>query len=454
MNKLLLSASLLSLVAVPGVAEAKRRPAPPPPVAAPVRVAPTDPIEYYYYTHADAPIWTRSAASKAALPLLTTTLRRARIEGLNDGPQMADAVDAAIARAAASNSPADNMALEYAASRALVAYVQLLKKPPAGMLYGYQYLAPQGTRPDQILLTAAAAPVLSDYVQKVSNPNPTYTSLRDAGWKAMQANPSGPIDVRLLSNLERARVLPAGGKYILVNSADARLTMYENGQPVDSMKVVVGMTQKDGKPNYLPTPLIASVIYYVTFNPYWNVPQNLILANIGHKARDQGPSYLKAQGFQVISDWTENATVVPYEQVDWKAVAAGTKTVRIRELPGGMNSMGRYKFNFRNSEDIYLHDTPMREYFNRDVRTLSNGCIRLEDAKKLAGWLLGREPTPPNDTPEQHVQIPAGVPVYVTYLTAKVGADGQIAYSKDYYGWDGNPQKQLAVTGSGVSRSE
>ncbi len=453
MNKFLLTVSLASLVAVPGVAEARRQPPPPPP--APVRIAPTDPIELYYYQHGDAPIWTRSSDTKAALPVLTGILRRARIEGLNDGPQLADAIDAAMQRAAASNSPADNQALEYTASRGLVAYVSLIKKAPAGMLFGYSYLAPQGGRPDQILLTAAASPSLTQYLQKASSPNPTYASLRDAGWKAMQANPSGPIDPRLLSNLERARVLPAGGRYILVNSAEAKLTMFDNGQPVGSMKTVVGMTKfPDGKPNYLPTPMIASVIYYVTFNPYWNVPQNLILKNIGHKARDQGEPYLKAQGFQVISDWSENATVVPYADIDWKAVAAGTKTIRIRELPGKLNSMGRYKFNFRNSEDIYLHDTPMREYFSRDVRTLSNGCIRLEDAKRLAGWLLGRDPTPPNDQPEQHVQIPAGVPVYVTYLTAKVGPDGQLAYSDDYYGWDGNPQKQLAVTGTGVSRSE
>jgi len=431
---------MASLIAVPSVADARKpQPAPPPPV---VRVAPTDPVELYYFSHQDAPIWTRSADSRAALPVLVELLRRSPAEGLANGPLLAASVEQSMRGGNA-------QALEFAASKALVSYVQLMKKAPAGMLFGYPHLAPQNSRPDQILLTAAAAPSLSQYLQKISTPNAYYAQLRDASWKAMQAAPGSGPDPRILSNLERARVLPAGGRYILVNTAEAMLTMYDNGQPVGSMKTVVGMTKfPDGKPNYLPTPMIASMIYYVTFNPYWNVPQNLILKNIGHKARDQGESYLKGQGFQVMSDWTENATVVPYSEVDWKAVAAGTKIVRIRELPGAVNSMGRYKFNFRNAEDIYLHDTPMREYFKRDVRTLSNGCIRLEDAKRLATWLLGRDPVAPNDQAEQHVAIPAGVPVYVTYLTAKPQPNGEIAFLDDYYGWDGRPDRQLSAVPS------
>ncbi len=441
MNKFLLSASMASLIAVPGVADARRKPQPAPAPAV-VRIAPTDPVELYYFSHQDAPIWTRSADSRAALPVLIELLRRSPAEGLANGPMLAGSVEAAM-------QSGNAQALEFAASKAWVSYVQLMKKAPAGMLFGYPHLAPQGSRPDQILLTAAAAPSLVQHLQKVSTPNAYYAQLRDASWKAMQVAPGSAPDPRILSNLERARVLPAGGRYILVNTAEAMLTMYDNGQPVGSMKTVVGMTKDPtGKPNYLPTPMIASMIYYVTFNPYWNVPQNLILKNIGHKARDQGESYLKSQGFQVMSDWTENATVVPYDQVDWKAVAAGTKIVRIRELPGAANSMGRYKFNFRNAEDIYLHDTPMREYFKRDVRTLSNGCIRLEDAKRLAAWLLGRDPVAPNDQPEQHVQLPAGVPVYVTYLTAKPQANGEIAFLDDYYGWDGRPDRQLSAVPS------
>jgi murein L,D-transpeptidase YcbB/YkuD len=221
--------------------------------------------------------------------------------------------------------------------------------------------------------------------------------------------------------------------------------MYENGQPVDSMKVVVGKTES-------PTPMIASMIFYATFNPYWNVPNNLILKNIGPKALKGGDSYLKPQGFEVMSDWTENASVVPASAVDWASVASGKTQIRVRQRPGPTNSMGRLKFNFRNSEDIYLHDTPQKDYFLKAQRTLSNGCIRLEDAKRLGRWLLQAEPVAPTDQAELHVKLPQGVPVYVTYLTVQPEA-GKLTYLTDYYGWDGRPDRQVAASSSQVPRS-
>ena len=429
---------MLSALAVPAAADARKRPAAPAPAPAPVRVVPADPVEAYYFHRGDAPIWFRNADSRAAAGKLPALLRRAQVEGLATGPQLAAQVEAATLRAATSNAPADIRAAELLASNAWVTYVQLLKKAPAGMLFGYPQLAPQGSRPDQILLTAAAAPSLSLHLDRVASPNATYAQLRDAAWAGFQANPSAGVDGRLLANLERARVLPTGGRYILVNAADARLTMYDNGQPVDSMKVVVGKQES-------PTPMIASMIFYTTFNPYWNVPGNLIVKNVGPKALKNGETYLKSQGFEVMSDWTENAAVVPASSVDWAAVASGAKQIRVRQLPGATNSMGRMKFNFRNSEDIYLHDTPQKEYFAKSVRTLSNGCIRLEDAKRLGRWLLQAEPVPPTPQPELHVKLPQGVPVYVTYLTVQPEG-GKLTYLTDHYGWDGRPDRQAAAS--------
>lgn len=444
MNKSILAASALSLLLVPGVAEARKRPAPAQPPA-PVRVAPSDPVEAFYFRHGEAPIWFRNADSRAALAKLPGLLRRAQVEGLGAGPQLAASVEAAAARAASGN-PIDVRNAELIASKAWVTYVQLIKTAPAGMLFGYPQMAPGGSRPDQILLTASASPSLAQHLDRASTPNGLYGQLRDAAWTAFQTNPAGGTDVRLLSNLQRARVLPAGGRYIIVDAASARLTMFENGQPVDSMKVVVGKQES-------PTPMIASMIFYATFNPYWNVPDNLIRKNIAPKAGKQGESYLKAQGFEVMSDWTENAAVLPASSVDWAAAAAGTKTIRVRQLPGKLNSMGKMKFNFRNSEDIYLHDTPQKEYFLKPVRTLSNGCIRLEDAKRLGRWLMQAEPVPPTPDPELHVKLPQGVPVYVTYLTVQPDAAGKLTSYDDYYGWDGRPERQVAAASSSVSRA-
>jgi murein L,D-transpeptidase YcbB/YkuD len=106
--------------------------------------------------------------------------------------------------------------------------------------------------------------------------------------------------------------------------------------------------------------------------------------------------------------------------------------------------MGQLKFSFANGEDIYLHDTPSKDLFAKPERALSNGCIRLEDARRFGHWLLGRPPVAPSAQPEQFVQLPQGVPVYVTYLTAQA-VGGKIAYLTDIYGRDAGGMVQASA---------
>src|SRR5260221_13199868 len=108
-----------------------------------------------------------------------------------------------------------------------------------------------------------------------------------------------------------------------------------------------------------------------------------------------GLSYLKPRGYQVMPADTADDTLLDPAKVNWRAVAAGRETVRVRQLPGPANSMGRLKIPFPNATDIYLHDTPTKALFNQDDRSLSHGCIRLEDAERLGGWLQGRETETP-----------------------------------------------------------
>jgi murein L,D-transpeptidase YcbB/YkuD len=106
--------------------------------------------------------------------------------------------------------------------------------------------------------------------------------------------------------------------------------------------------------------------------------------------------------------------------------------------------MGRIKIGFPNGSDIYLHDTPNKALFAQEDRTLSHGCIRLEDAERLGRWLMGREPQAASSDPEQNVLLPAPVPIYVTYLTAHVDG-GQLAFVDDIYGRDAQRQQVAAL---------
>jgi len=383
-------------------------------------------VSAFYDTYRSQPIWFRNGVNPAVVAQLTAILQRAPFDGLAEGPQLAAQVQAAAAQAATGDAAAVANA-ERVLSSAWVQYVQAIKKPTPGMAYSFAVLQPQGSRPDQILLTAAAAPSLESYLSSTARVNPVYADLRDAAWSQAQVSGDLTPDPRLLANLERVRSLPASGKFVVVDSGTQMLTMFENGRPVDSMKIVVGKTE-------YPTPMIASVMYYIVYNPYWNAPDHLV-RKIAQNYLTMGDKYLKGRGYQVMKDWTAASAVVSSDQVNWKAVATGKEQIRIRQKPQDDNSMGDLKFPFPNNLDIFLHDTPHKEYFAKANRNLSNGCVRLEDARRFGRWLLGAEPAAPGTDAEIQVQLPRGVPVYLTYTTAQVQA-GKIAYFADPYRLD------------------
>lgn len=423
-----------------GAAPASAQVAPTPMLAAATPLPSTPAVDAYYAARANAPIWFRDASSLAAAKLLPAILERAPLDGLDNGPDLARQVDAALARV--QMSPTTKLAIYLAEDKLLsaawVQYVRALNAPVPGLAYGDPALALKIPAPDRVLIDAARAPSLLAHIRAVSAVNPIYAQLRDAAWSQVQSGGGRAPDPRLLANLERARILPASGRFILVNAATAQLSMYEDGRQVDTMKVVVG------KPR-TPTPMLAGTIHYVTFNPYWNIPADAASAEIAPLVLKRGVAYLRAARYRLASDWTSQGTVIDPATIDWKAVAAGTTEVHLRQLPGPNNMMGAIKFGFANDLGIYLHDTPKREYFAKARRTFSHGCIRLEDAQRFARWLLGHDPVAPSPDPEQHVQLAQGVPVYITYLTAVPGIDGAaLTFADDVYGRDPKAEPGMA----------
>jgi len=131
-----------------------------------------------------------------------------------------------------------------------------------------------------------------------------------------------------------------------------------------------------------------------------------------------GDAYLSVQGYEVLSGWGPDARVLSPDSIDWKAVAAGHAQVYVRQRPGPANSLGHFKFDLPNGDGIYLHDTPRKELFAQDKRDLSHGCVRLEDAPKLARWLLGKDP-PVVAGPEANILLPRPVPITISYLDSR-----------------------------------
>jgi murein L,D-transpeptidase YcbB/YkuD len=213
--------------------------------------------------------------------------------------------------------------------------------------------------------------------------------------------------------------------------------MYENGRVHDSMKVVVGKASD-------PTPMMAALMRHAIVNPYWNVPDDLVGDRIAPQVLSEGMSYLSAKRYQVLSDWGPNPQVIDPTTIDWQAVRDGTKQVRVRQLPGPDNAMGKVKFEFPNPQGIYLHDTNDPKLFDDAARLFSAGCVRLEAASRLANWLYGKPLVAKSDAPEQKIPLATPVPVYITYLTVSA-ENGRLAFRQDVYGRDPERLAELAV---------
>jgi len=339
------------------------------------------------------------------------------------------ATEAAVAAARAGDAMKQKEA-ELALSAAWVDYVQTIQRPNSNVIWGDPYLALKPGNSDRIMALLSASPSIVSHLQSVSSVNPIYAKIREVAVAEAAAN-GGRASDKVMLNLERSRILPGAGKFILVNSAEQRLHMYENWQEVGSMKVVVGDKDHYG----LPTPIVVSSINCAIANPYWHVPEHIIRQKFAGKAMKEGQTFMNRNGYEVLTDFGPNGQPVPISSIDWKAVQAGTAKVLMRQKPNSLNSMGKMKFPFPNREGIYLHDTPTREYFSLANRAKSNGCVRLEDYRRLANWIFGRDVAAVGSEPEQHISTPRGVPVYVTYLTMVPDATGMATF-QDRYGWD------------------
>ncbi|MBV9961082.1 MAG: L,D-transpeptidase family protein [Parafilimonas sp.] len=223
---------------------------------------------------------------------------------------------------------------------------------------------------------------------------------------------------QILINMNRMRWMPQEpqGQLILVNIPEFILHFVDGKNKVFDMVVVVG---KEGHNTMMFTGKLSQIV----FSPYWNVPPSIVKKEILPKMQSN-PNYLKEQNMEV----TGNSGGLPV----------------IRQLPGEKNSLGRVKFLFPNSYNIYFHDTPAKSLFSKDKRAFSHGCIRLSEPEKMADYLLRDQPqwTPDkieeamNSGNQQFVNIKNPVPVFITYYTAWVDENGQLNFRDDIYNRD------------------
>lgn len=234
---------------------------------------------------------------------------------------------------------------------------------------------------------------------------------------------------QILINMDRMRWMPSrpNGNLILVNIPEFVLHVMDGKNKVFDMNVVVG---KEGHN----TVIFTGDLNNIVFSPYWNVPESIVEKEILPELASN-PNYLIDNNMEQTG--TENGLPV------------------IRQLPGPDNSLGRVKFLFPNSFDIYFHDTNAKDLFNRDKRAFSHGCIRLADPVKMAQYLLRDQPewTPEkieeamNSDKEKWVKLKHPVPVFISYYTAWVDDNGRLNFRDDIYNHDAELRQKM-FTGS------
>ncbi|WP_205513754.1 L,D-transpeptidase family protein [Longitalea arenae] len=247
---------------------------------------------------------------------------------------------------------------------------------------------------------------------------PTGTLTKDL-IKEMNVSVRDRIE-QLLINLGRMRWMPnqSNGTLILVNIPEFNLHVMENGRKVFDMNVVVG---KEGHS----TMQFTGTMNQIVFAPYWNIPPRIVVNEILPEI-EKDPEYLAKNEMEDQGD--KDGDGIP----------------DIRQLPGEKNSLGKVKFLFPNSFDIYLHDTPAKSLFSRNKRAFSHGCIRLADAQKMAEYLLRNDPdwdsgkiaAAMSGTEQKVVKLKNKAEVFITYYTAWVDETGRLNFRDDVYGHD------------------
>jgi murein L,D-transpeptidase YcbB/YkuD len=209
----------------------------------------------------------------------------------------------------------------------------------------------------------------------------------------------------------------------------------ENGSAILSMPVIVGMA-------YRSTPTFSGLISYMEYNPYWTIPKKLVLEDIIPR-QQRDPSYMSTRLIKVYRGWTNPREIDP-ASVDWNNIDEENYPYWMRQEPGPRNALGRIKFLFSNPYAVYLHGTPDTHLFERVVRALSSGCIRVKDPVRLASFLLNDGTLEKEEEvlenihlgTNQGITLPIAVPIYLVYWTAWVDEGGKIHFRHDIYGRD------------------
>ncbi|MBO0763655.1 MAG: L,D-transpeptidase family protein [Hyphomicrobiaceae bacterium] len=257
----------------------------------------------------------------------------------------------------------------------------------------------------------------------------------------------GPEEQRLIVNMERWRWMPEdmGEFHVWDNIPEFQTRVVKNGRVIHQAKIIVGRVDTQ-------TTIFSANMRYIVFGPEWGVPDSIKIKELLPYLRPAAEPTFFGFGGGPITDTSilekhnlrvsYNGQPVDASQVDWTQV--DIRKYAFIQPSGAGNVLGAVKFRFPNKHDIYMHDTPQRELFDKTVRTFSHGCMRVQNPGRLAEVLLEED----KGWSEAHVRelmerggnnevvLTKRIPVHITYFTTVASEDGQVKSFPDIYGHD------------------
>jgi murein L,D-transpeptidase YcbB/YkuD len=233
---------------------------------------------------------------------------------------------------------------------------------------------------------------------------------------------------KVLIALEQLRWLPhdLGETRVFINQPSYTVQFIDKGVEKLNMRAVVGKPSNQ-------TSFFYDELSYIEYNPYWGVPQSIIVNEMLPRLRGD-PGYLDRAGYEVTDSQGRR---IPSSAINWSAYGAKVP-YNVRQTPSEANALGELKIMFPNKHAIYMHDTPQKDLFNRDERAFSHGCVRLHDPRAMAAAVLG--------STVEHVEgkLKGGnsrentlkIPIYIAYFTAWPDKNGKVQYFSDVYDRD------------------
>ncbi len=238
------------------------------------------------------------------------------------------------------------------------------------------------------------------------------------------------VEGEIIANMEMWRWMPRdlSQDYVFVNIPEFKVRVIRHGLKVHEARVVVGKTANQ-------TPIFSGEMQYLVVNPYWHIPESIKVKEMLPAIQADPAGYFARHGYEV----TWDGQLIDPTRIIWDENAV--KAVGIRQVPGEANALGNIKFMFPNKHAVYLHDTPLRSLFNRDVRAFSHGCVRVDDPMAFADAVLQGDPqwTVPKlqamfGGDERRVDIATHLKVHLAYFTAFVDDGGKLQLRDDIYG--------------------